>query len=86
MPPRTTNLTQTFFYQPYYLKADGFTLSVYFYYGRQICVNIRVILCRKGHKQKPFFVLKKYVFLCTFTTFSRVNRKVSAYLLVGIQN
>ena len=33
-----------------------------------------------------FLIKKKAVFLGNITTFSRVNRKVSAYFLVGIQN
>ena len=33
-----------------------------------------------------FFFIQKTVFLGTFTTFSRVNRNVSAYFCVGIQN
>ena len=45
---------------------------------------IWVIPSQKGHQQKPFFLT--LVFLGTITTFSRVNWKVSAYFLVGLQN
>ena len=39
---------------------------------------------QEGTSAKPVFNLKKIVFLGNITTFSRVNRKVSANFLVGI--
>ena len=50
------------------------------------CFHLWVIPSRKGHQPKQVFFIKKTVFLGTITPFSRVNMKVSAYLLVGIQN
>ena len=49
--------------------------------------HYRVIPSRKGHQPKPVFGYKKNLFfLGNITIFSKVNRKVSAYFLVGIQN
>ena len=45
-----------------------------------------VIPSRKGHQPKPVFFIQKTVFLGNISIFSRVNRKVSVYFLVGIQN
>ena len=46
---------------------------------------IGVIPGRKGQQPKPVFN-SKMVFLGNIAPFSRVNRKVSAYFLVGIRS
>ena len=61
------------------------TIVVSGYYAFKAC--FWVIPSRKGHQPKPFFLIKKKtVYLSNITTFSRVNRTISANFLVGIKN